>query len=990
MKKLINSLLAILISSISLAQLQNANWCFGNQAKLNFNTTIPTPSSCSITATPGAGTGIASVSSNTGELLFYTNGNLVWGKDNSLMPNGNHLFGGSIMGANSQYTIIVPKPGAINLYYVFTACSGIPSSSLEGHDGIYYSVVDMDLNSGNGDIISGLKNIPLKNQAGIPIDYDSNTGLGLQAKNVKLTSTLNQAGNKIWATFMLRFDNAGVPERYLYSYLISSVGINDEMDGVSPQPTATSIIPTINYTITPMINQDQAGLIKISPDGSRLCDASVFDVNLYKFNNQTGLALFNSTIYNDLTFENVSGLGVEFSPNSQLVYFTTAPATIFQQGRPMNNTEPQTVKIFQNNIGNSYTEVIGEYAVDDEVEPNVVTPIPAQGPGGLQLAIDGKIYVCVGGFGSTRLGAIRQPNLTSLACDFVAFEVQLVTGTRHWGGLPQWVHKVTPEAWTWMNGDITTNAQSIYGIQGVSSPLNKPGARFGSASWTDLAGNLWLFGGDMIQAGAGYWLNDLWKYDINTNQWTWMKGSNSVNAPSIFGTIGVPNDNNTPGGKYDAQTWVDLSGNLWLYGGAMGVMIGNYHRDLWKYNITTNQWTWINGSNNPFSPTNYGVQGVASVSNDPGAKGATTTWVDNQGDFWMYGGYSSDALWKYSVSTNMWTWVKGDNSLIPNYGIKGVAAVSNKPGEKFYAVGWADNSNNLWLFGGQDLTSGTSAPNDQGYYNDLWKYNITTNQWTWVSGDNIPSQNGIYGIKGVASPTNKPGARRLAISWTDASNGNLWLFGGEGNVASIPNDTYGVLNDLWKYNITTDQWTWVSGDNTINMPAIYGSLGVTSSTSNPGSRAFLSAWREPSNGTLWLFGGLKMDGGTSYRRSNDLWKYNNPITGQCCQARNNITINNAKESPAKQQNKFEYQLVETSKSVLSEEKIVQYKQLAGIPIDFIHLYNANGQLLRVIAKKGETDNLLLNNKVSGLGTGLYFLRIKYKDKSAITLKRLLW
>ncbi len=440
MKKLINSLLAILISSISLAQLQNANWCFGNQAKLNFNTTIPTPSSCSITATPGAGTGIASVSSNTGELLFYTNGNLVWGKDNSLMPNGNHLFGGSIMGANSQYTIIVPKPGAINLYYVFTACSGIPSSSLEGHDGIYYSVVDMDLNSGNGDIISGLKNIPLKNQAGIPIDYDSNTGLGLQAKNVKLTSTLNQAGNKIWATFMLRFDNAGVPERYLYSYLISSVGINDEMDGVSPQPTATSIIPTINYTITPMINQDQAGLVKISPDGSRLCDASVFDVNLYKFNNQTGLALFNSTIYNDLTFENVSGLGVEFSPNSQLVYFTTAPATIFQQGRPMNNTEPQTVKIFQNNIGNSYTEVIGEYTVDDEVEPNVVTPIPAQVPGGLQLAIDGKIYVCVGGFGSTRLGAIRQPNLASLACDFVPFEVQLVSGTRHWGGLPQWVH----------------------------------------------------------------------------------------------------------------------------------------------------------------------------------------------------------------------------------------------------------------------------------------------------------------------------------------------------------------------------------------------------------------------------------------------------------------------------------------------------------------------------------------------------------------------
>ena len=38
---------------------------------------------------------------------------------------------------------------------------------------------------------------------------------------------------------------------------------------------------------------------------------------------------------------------------------------------------------------------------------------------------------------------------------------------------------------------------------------------------------------------------------------------------------------------------------------------------------------------------------------------------------------------------------------------------------------------------------------------------------------------GIYGIQGTGTTSTTPGARYYASSWID-SNGNLWMFGGQG------------------------------------------------------------------------------------------------------------------------------------------------------------------------------------------------------------------
>ncbi|MFX1452132.1 MAG: Kelch repeat-containing protein, partial [Promethearchaeota archaeon] len=138
-----------------------------------------------------------------------------------------------------------------------------------------------------------------------------------------------------------------------------------------------------------------------------------------------------------------------------------------------------------------------------------------------------------------------------------------------------------------------------------------------------------------------------------------------------------------------------------------------------------------------------------------------------------------------------WTWVSGSDSgnQLGTYGTKGVGDASNVPGARRSSISWTDSEDNLWLFGGEGY-------NDVSYgkLNDLWKFNITSGLWTWVSGTNLLEQLGTYGEQNVFEASNVPGARSRSISWIDSYN-NLWLFGGEGY-----NDvSYGYLNDLWKF-----------------------------------------------------------------------------------------------------------------------------------------------------------------------------------------------
>src|SRR5207248_92581 len=224
----------------------------------------------------------------------------------------------------------------------------------------------------------------------------------------------------------------------------------------------------------------------------------------------------------------------------------------------------------------------------------------------------------------------------------------------------------------------------------------------------------------------------------------------------------------------------------------------------------TGQWIWQGGSHIGNAKGVYGTLGIASASNIPGGRWAAATYTDTTGNVWLFGGQGVDSagtigilsdLWKYNIASAQWTWVSGSNIASPNgvYGTLGTAAASNAPGSRQAAVLWVDVSGDLWLFGGFGFDSvGTGNP--QGaILNDLWKF--SGGQWTWVSGDNLADQVGVYGTQTTAAAANFPGSRWGAVGWTDASS-NLWLYSGWG-YGSVTTHPTGFLDDVWEYQLST-------------------------------------------------------------------------------------------------------------------------------------------------------------------------------------------
>jgi N-acetylneuraminic acid mutarotase len=441
----------------------------------------------------------------------------------------------------------------------------------------------------------------------------------------------------------------------------------------------------------------------------------------------------------------------------------------------------------------------------------------------------------------------------------------------------------------------------VYGTLGTPAAGNFPGSRSSAATWTDTSGNLWLFGGGGYDAnGNSGELNDLWEFNPSTNEWAWMGGSSTMGSNwgqfGVYGTLGEPAAGNIPGGRSDAVTWTDKKGHLWLYGGR-----GNsadygpdlWLNDLWEFDPSTGEWTWMGGDSSTGGldslPGVYGKLGTPATGNNPGSREGAVSWIDNKGNFWLFGGNNSgmflNDLWEFNPSTNEWAWMGGsstapasctpaDCSLSGIYGELGTPAAGNNPGARFWASSWTDKNGNFWLFGGYGYDSVANV----GDLNDLWEFNPSTNEWTWMSGSstvpgfNEGGQPGVYGTLGTPAAGNVPGGRYGASSWTD-SRDNLWLFGGNDN---------GFQNDLWEFNPSTSEWTWMGGSSVFDNGCfgVFGTLGDPAEGNIPGSRYAASSWTD-STGNFWLFGGegpLPVDGEWFLFSLSDFWKYQPAVT----------------------------------------------------------------------------------------------------------------
>ena len=420
--------------------------------------------------------------------------------------------------------------------------------------------------------------------------------------------------------------------------------------------------------------------------------------------------------------------------------------------------------------------------------------------------------------------------------------------------------------WTWMDGPNTSNKDKAVTPAPVDHTVqdnDTPGGSKYSATWTDLAGNLWLL------TGSSHALDHPNIVEFFGEMWEYTGTHNYDGGLGNYWTLVAPKSGALPTPRWGAVSWTDSSGLFWLFGGQDAA--DNFLNDLWTYNSSTNTWTAISGASNLNANGTYGSIGGVGY---PGGRWGATATKDASGNVWLFGGFGFDTssanpglmndLWKFSGG--QWTWVNGSNLANQNgvYGAEGTAASSNVPGGRQSASSWVDNSGNFWIFGGFNL-SPTGQPNA---FNDLWQF--SGGQWTWMSGSNSVNQTANFGTEGVAAATNVPGARWNSASWSDAS-GNFWLFGGFGYDATGD----GTLGDLWEYK--GGGWIWVKGPSSVSQSGDYGTqpnpIVWPHVTNYPGSRWGASYWTGPFG--FWMFGGEGFDSssGVGDHLLNDLWRY---------------------------------------------------------------------------------------------------------------------
>ncbi|WP_375238814.1 T9SS type B sorting domain-containing protein [Aurantibacter sp.] len=370
------------------AQRQAANWYFGDKAGINFdiNNTVTPLNNGELSTIEGC----TSISSEAGNLLFYTDGKIVYNSSHDIMSNGSGLLGDS---SSSQSALIVPKPEDPNIYYIFTV--GASSSVL----GLNYSVVDMTLDFGLGAITT--KNVNL-----------------LTACAEKVSAVLKdcESGN-IWvAAFSNDQGNSTVNMNSFHAYEISSIGIN-----------LTPVISTFNS----LAISELRGNMKFSPNGENLALANI-NSGLYLFDFDVSNGIFSNA--NELIRPNLNSAsneksyGVEFSPNNSLLY-TATYNDYFTGSASDNNSSNHYSKLLQFNLTSTNIPA-SKQTIDDR---NLYRS-------SLQLGPDGKIYRSMSGsytIGSPYLSVINNPNLLGINCNYVHQQIQLSSNSRQ--GLPPFI-----------------------------------------------------------------------------------------------------------------------------------------------------------------------------------------------------------------------------------------------------------------------------------------------------------------------------------------------------------------------------------------------------------------------------------------------------------------------------------------------------------------------------------------------------------------------
>ncbi|MBT4931186.1 MAG: T9SS type B sorting domain-containing protein [Flavobacteriales bacterium] len=387
-------------------------WYFGNQSGIHFTTSGPVAEGSGQLNTQE---GCATISDNSGDLLFYTDGISVWDQTHTVMPNGTGLLGNP---SSTHSGIIVPRPGNATDYYVFTV-----DASGQSGDGLNYSRVDMNLNSGNGDVVTTEKNVSL----------------------------VAQTSEKVTAI--------GKPGGY---WVVTHEAETDKFDAVEVTSAGVNTTPVVSNT-----GVTTAGFgfgIKASPDGQKIAAVyfSTDSIFLYDFDASTGMVTFDKKIGSTMGSNIFYGLA--FSPSNELLYMQ---AYSVGDVRQFDLTQVTSAAITASEV------VIGQ----------PVTGSPGAG-GQLQLGPDGKLYCARRG--GTWVSVINDPNTLGTACNWQDTAVILTTGATCWWGLPTFIQSFFSASFQVGDacfGDSTFFELDTIGVDSVFWNFDDPGS--GSENTSD-------------------------------------------------------------------------------------------------------------------------------------------------------------------------------------------------------------------------------------------------------------------------------------------------------------------------------------------------------------------------------------------------------------------------------------------------------------------------------------------------------------------------
>ena len=337
------------------SQGENNIWTFGNGSGLNFNTPNPSFFTNSMFSLEGC----ASISDAFGNLIFYTSGNMVWDKNGSPMPNGN-ILGNGWDGSGTQAVLILKSLSNPDQYYLFTLDP--QEVSLTYSPKLRYSIVDMNLNNGLGNVMVSQKDIVLADE--------------MEERMIAVESD----GCGYWIVGHKRHSNVYV------SFKLTASGISAPV---------YSIGSTAGYFYGGDVSE-----MKISPDKSKIAImfTSTSAIELGEFNNANG-TITNTVSLDSNTSSGYYGYGLSFSPDNSKLYATiNSYAQLYQYNMALypNVSAMQSSKT-----------MIADYAAGLAIW-------------GMRIGPDGKIYVS--NFSQSTTGnyisVINSPNTLGVGCNY--------------------------------------------------------------------------------------------------------------------------------------------------------------------------------------------------------------------------------------------------------------------------------------------------------------------------------------------------------------------------------------------------------------------------------------------------------------------------------------------------------------------------------------------------------------------------------------------